>query len=257
MEFIRISSKSNAALKHISSLQTSGKYRKKSREFVIEGLRICEDAAQNGIEFSEVFISDSFNLKADKRSNEILKKAEKIYILSDELFLKIADTKTPQGIIAAVKYPEKSCSDVLSGRYAALIDLQDPSNIGAIARSAEALGIDGLIISGGCDPYSPKVLRASMGTILRIPVYLTDDILSFADRSELRLFACVPDKNAENICNVKFNNKDVIMIGNEGNGLDETLINAAFKKITIPMKGKAESLNAAAAAAISMWEMMR
>lgn len=257
MNLIKISSKSNPAVKHISMLQTSSKYRKKTREFVMEGLRICEDAAQNGIEISAVFLSDTAYGKSDKRTAEIIEKSEKIYILSDDIFLKIADTKTPQGIIASAKYPNKKNSDILTGRYAALIDLQDPSNIGAIARSAEALGIDGLIISGGCDPYSPKVLRASMGTILRLPVYLTDDIVSFALKSDLRLFACVPDKNAENICDTKFADKDVIMIGNEGNGLEEQIINSAYKKITIPMKGKAESLNAAAAAAISMWEMMR
>lgn len=128
-------------------------------------------------------------------------------------------------------------------------------------RTCEAFGFDGAILSSGCcDPYSPKVLRGAMGAVFRLPLYRTDDIVSLirtCKSNGMRPLASVPDSQAVSITSVRFFRGVIMCIGNEGNGLSNELITACGEKITIPMAGHAESLNAATAAAILMWEMSR
>jgi len=145
------------------------------------------------------------------------------------------------------------------GKYIALENLQDPGNLGAAARTAEALGLDGLLCGSGCDPYHPKALRASMGALLRLPVLRTDDLpgalRAAALQCALPCFAAVPDRDALCVHACDFSHGGIVVIGSEGHGLTKEAIDACEHKITIPMSGRAESLNAAAAATILMWEM--
>ena len=212
----------------------------------------------NNIKFDKLIVTkDAF-----KKHNDIIKDfvsiSDNCYFLREDLFKKISDTNSPQGIIAVANIPYKD-SDILNkGKYIALENLSDPSNLGAIARTAEALGIDGIIVSSDCcDPYSPKCLRSSMGTLLRLPIYITNNIIEFINKNKLRAFACVVEKEATDISTVNFNNGDVILIGNEANGLTSDARNNSYDCVTIRMQGKAESLNAGAAAAIAMWEMVK
>ena len=148
--------------------------------------------------------------------------------------------------------------DFKKGRFIGLENLQDPSNLGAIARSCEALGADGILISkGSCDPYSPKSLRASMGTLLRMPVFTLADFSKEIAGLGLKTYACVVDTDAQNFGDIKFSDGSVLIIGNEANGITDETKSVSDMKITIPMKGNAESLNAAVAASIAMWEMMK
>ncbi len=257
-EFIEITSKDNPLIKFVSNLQSSAKHRKEARMFVLEGLRICDDAYQNNIKFDKLIVTKSALNKHDKIIKNFSSISDSCYFLKEELFKKISDTNSPQGIIALAKIPENDSMISKSGRYIALENLSDPSNLGAIARTAEALGVDGIIISSdSCDPYSPKSLRSSMGTLLRLPLYITDNIINTVSENSLRSFACVVDPSAESISNIEFNDGDVLLIGNEANGLSEFTKLESQKCITIKMNGKAESLNAAAAAAIAMWEMVK
>ena len=256
--FIEITSKDNPLIKFVSQLQTSNKHRKEAKLFVLEGLRICDDAYQNNIRFDKLIVTKSAFEKHKEYIDKFVTVSENCYILKEDLFRKISDTNTPQGIIAVAKIPQICEKISIGGRYIALENLADPSNLGAIARTAEALGVDGIIMTlDGCDPYSPKSLRSSMGTLLRVPIYVVDDIIGFINHNNLRAFACVVDKGAESITTQAFENGDVLLIGNEANGLTDAVKYAAYKCITIRMKGKAESLNAAAAAAIAMWEMVK
>ena len=129
-------------------------------------------------------------------------------ISSISLFKKISDTKTPQGIIAVAKMPVTgSCGIDKNGKYIALENVSDPSNLGAISRTAEALGVNGIILSSdGCDPYSPKALRASMGTLLRVPVFVTESFAETLKSTGLKRYACVVDKTAESIKEQSFEN---------------------------------------------------
>jgi TrmH family RNA methyltransferase len=145
-----------------------------------------------------------------------------------------------------------------NGKYVALENINDPSNLGAVSRTAEALGVSGIILSAnGCDPYSPKSLRASMGTLLRMPLIVLPDFVNGIKNSGLKSYACVVDSNAKSITDVDFTEGSVVMIGNEANGLTMEAKEMATEQITIKMTGLAESLNAATAAAISIWEMMK
>ena len=254
-----ITSRENPLIKLVAALQGSSEKRKRHGLFVLEGLRICKDACDNGIRFDKLIISDT---AAKKYAEDI----EKIFLISDErykipdpLFNKISDTKTPQGIIAVAKIPVNNYGKIeKSGKYIALENVADPSNLGAVSRTAEALGVNGIILSSdGCDPYSPKALRASMGTLLRMPVFVTDNFNETLECTGLKRYACVVDKTAESIKTQNFKNGSVVMIGNEANGLTEKAKQSADVLITVPMTGRAESLNAAAAAAIAMWEMMK
>ncbi len=256
--FIEITSKDNPLIKLVSSLQTSAKQRKDKGIFVLEGLRICKDAMENSIKFDKLIVTKTALKKYTADIENFSKIAQASYIISESLFDKISDTDSPQGVIALAKTPDNSNEINSKGRYIVLENISDPSNLGAIARTAEALGVSGIILtSGSCNPYSPKSLRSSMGTLLRMPLYITDDINKLIKDNNLRSFACVVDPSAEKINNIAFKDGDVILIGNEANGLLDATKHCADKQITIHMKGKAESLNAAVAASISMWEMMK
>ncbi len=257
-DFLKICSKDNAAIKLAAALQTSAKQRKKHSKFILEGLRICKDAFENGIHFDMLFFSESALKKHSDYAALFAENCGNCYVLDNAVFKKISDTENPQGVCAIASYPEKNACVDKSGRYIALENLADPSNLGAISRTAEALGVSGIIITDlSVDPYSPKSLRASMGTLLRLPVIITDDIKSFAVNNSLRIISCVVDKEAKAITDVNFKNGDIVVIGNEANGITDRLKASSDVCVTIPMAGNAESLNAASAASIALWEMMR
>lgn len=258
LSFKEIKSKDNSLIKLTSELQKSAKKRGETGLFCLEGLRICNDAFDNGIKFDKLIISETAGSKLKIEIERLTSISNEGYILPDSLFKRISETESPQGIIALAVKPNYNSSFNSKGRYIALENIQDPSNLGAIARSCEALGADGLILSKGCcDPYAPKSLRASMGTLLRIPVIFTDDFINDINSLGLKSFACVVDKEASPISSAEFKDGCALLIGNEANGLTQNTIENSDFRITIPMKGKAESLNAAVAASISIWEMMK
>ncbi len=257
--FKAVTSRENSLIKLVSALQSSSKQRQQNGLFVLEGLRICKDALDNGIRFDKLIVS---NIALEKYKDDVLlfaNNADECYEIPEVLFSKISDTKTPQGIIAVCKIPELRVNEInKKGRYVALENVSDPSNLGAVARTAEALGVSGIILSSdGCDPYSPKALRASMGTLLRMPVFVLKDFSTSLKKTGLISYACVVDLGAEDIKSQSFSDGSVIIIGNEANGITDETKQIADKRITIPMLGNAESLNAAAAAAVAIWEMMK
>ncbi len=257
-KLIKLTSKDNSLIKLVCSLQTSRKARYEHNLFVLEGLRICDDACNCKIRFDKLIISETASKKYFEAIEKFAENSDECYLIPDSLFKKISDTTSPQGIIAVASMPKKDSEINKRGRYVALENLNDPSNLGAISRTAEALGVSGIILSAdACDPYSPKSLRASMGTLFRMPIIVLENFSKDLKNSGLETYACVVDKDVKSISEVKFGEGSVVMIGNEANGLSEEAKSMAFEKITIKMSGKAESLNAATAAAISIWEMMK
>lgn len=260
---MRITGRDNARIKEIHKLITSGRARKERGLFVVEGVRICTDAMGSGIEIATLVYSDSALLRYPEQVAQLREVCEQELSVPNDLFEKISDTKSPQGVLCVCKMPELRLpvgQIRVGGKYLALENLSDPANLGTIARTAEALGIDGLILSAGsCDPYSPKALRAGMGSLLRIPLTVTEDLIGLIEELKAKgipAYAAVPARDALAVTEVPLCDGGIVMIGNEGNGLSEEAKSAA-DKVTIPMAGRAESLNAAAAAAIMMWEMCR
>ncbi|MEG2081235.1 MAG: RNA methyltransferase, partial [Oscillospiraceae bacterium] len=212
-------------------------------------------------EIEETYITDNAYKKFMGKADEILDSSNRIYMITEDIAEKLSDTVNPQGIFCVVKIKAMKSEALIenSKKYVALQNVQDPSNLGAIARTAEALGIAGIIIEGGCDIYNPKALRASMGSLLRINLIETKNLQNTIDLAgqNMVIFVTVPDDSASKITEIDMSGGVIAIIGNEGNGISQELINAIPNRVTIPMRGNAESLNASAAAIITMWEMMR
>ena len=186
-------------------------------------------------------------------------RADRAVEISSEVADKLAETEHTQGIFCVCKMPEENPT-IEAGRFIALDGVQDPSNLGAIARSAEALGIAGLLAYNCCDVYNPKALRASMGSLLRLPVTVSHDLredLLLYKAEGFQVLGTVPVDTAAKITETHFTKSSICVIGNEGNGISQGVKQVCDDLVTIPMKGRAESLNASVAAAITMWEMMR
>lgn len=263
MEYI--TSVNNPKIKQVGKLLSSAKHRREEGLFVLEGLRLCMDLVRTGLQAEELFYTEEAYQKSPKELDELMAISSSIYPITNLVATKLTDTKNPQGVVCVVRSLDKQegrnkiDKTSADGKYILLENVQDPANLGAISRTAEALGITGLIVSGGCDVYSPKALRASMGALLRIPVLLTDDIpttLKQAETAGLKTYASTPSTDAVSIAKADFRGGVLCVIGNEANGVTDETLAGCQERITIPMAGRAESLNAGAAASILMWEMV-
>lgn len=256
-----ITSKDNELIKEAAKLIQSSKYRREKELFAAEGVRLCADGILSGAEAECFLYTENAARKYPEEFTLISSAAKRSFAVSESVYNKISDTANPQGffcIFAVLDKNHKSYKINIQGRYAALENIQDPSNLGTILRTAEALGVDGVILSGDCcDVYSPKVIRGSMGAVFRVPIIIeenfTDYIRKITD-SGIMTYASTPHE-AEDINNVDFSRGGVMLIGNEGNGLRAETIAACSKSVRINMRGRAESLNAAAAAAILMYKL--
>lgn len=256
-----ITSKDNPSVKLFKKLMTSKKERFQHRLFALEGSRLVFDALKSHAPVRKIFVTQSALVKY----GDYFKNFEglNIIVISDELGGKISDTGKTQGIFAQCAFIDKT--DKLSalkkgGRYAVLYQLQDPGNAGMIIRTADALGLDGVIFSESCDIYNPKVIRSTMGSVFRIPVYRdipVDCVFTAMDNAGINTYAAVVDRNADDIKTVDFRNGGCIVIGNEGNGLPEEIVIKCTQRVTIKMNGNIDSLNAAMATGIIMWELMK
>ena len=257
----KIESVQNEKIKNATKLAQSSKARNEQQLFFLEGLRLCGDVLNSSAEVDSVFFTVSCFEKNPEVIQKLCARASHAFEVSAAVFKKLTQTQTPQGVCCLVRFEARR--DVgtllLSGRYIALENIQDPANLGAICRTAEALGVTGAVLCHCCDVYNPKTLRASMGSILRLPLYPCDDLPSLLlnlQHQGMRTYATTPDASAAKITECSMSGGTILVIGNEGNGVSEQTL-AVCEALTIPMLGRAESLNASMAAAIAMWEMMK
>ncbi len=253
-----ITSENNARLKHITKLIKKSKSRYESGSYVVEGIRMFREIPQQliiGVYASESFAEKNRDLLSDVSCE----------IVADKVFSKLSDTVTPQGILCEVSMPEYTIEDVVSGGgqepFVILTDaLQDPGNLGTIIRCAEAAGASGIIMSKDTvDVYNPKTVRSTMGSLFRVPHIYKDDIAEVAAGLAEKGFTVAAAElgGSKMYDEPDYRGPVAIFIGNEGNGLKPESIAAANEKIIIPMCGKVESLNAAVAASICMYEVRR
>lgn len=261
MNYVDISSVENQAVKFAVKLKNSARERRDNGLFVAEGLRLCSDASKHGIAADTVFFTNRFENEHGKILGSICSGCGKNYRVTESVMKKLCDTVNPQGVLTLFEKPQWQKISVTNGLYVALQNIADPSNLGAVARSAEAFGAKGLLLSDGCcDPYSPKSLRAGMGALLRLPVFETSnfvDTLMQLRCGGMELYAAVVNRKADDIRSVKAASGSVLLIGNEANGLTDDVIDVCSHRVTIPMAGRAESLNASVAAAVLIWEMLK
>lgn len=255
----KITSKSNPLVKDTARLFASARFRREKQQFVLEGARLCGDALLSGAVIDCLLATPSFAEKWPDLFEQLCAGSRRAYWITPEIAEKIGDTVTPQGVFAVCAMRESEFSLDFAQKYIALDHIQDPANLGAMARTAEALGIAGLLVGGGCDLYNPKALRASMGSLLRLPVQVCADLPAFLQtlRGRIPLYAAVPESYARDITTCDFSSGAVCVIGNEGSGVSAEVKAVCDQSITVRMRGKAESLNASTAGAIVMWEMLR
>lgn len=261
MNYTEITSRNNDKIKYVRKLSESNRERRSAQLFVLEGARLCFDAVRSGYSIKELYVTTAALHKYSDKVEEMTECAKQTFLITDEVADKLSETTNSQGVFCVV---EMKCADEknidFKGKYIALENVQNPQNLGAVARTAEALGVSGVIVSDGCDIYNPKALRASMGSLMRIPVIESADLyetIETANENAMLTFVTVPDETASDITKMDFSGGCIAVIGNEGSGVSQEMKEAAQKSVTIKMKGEAESLNASAAAVITMWEMMR
>ncbi len=259
---LKLTSKDNVNIKNAVKLKNGAKFRRRSGLFIAEGLRICRDAVLSGAEIESTFVTEDALTKHRQIIEEICEKSSNSFIVTDEIFRLLSDTQSPQGVLCVIKTLDKVTEfDTIKngGKFLALENIQDPNNLGTVLRTAEAFGVDGVILTEDCcDIYNPKVVRGSMGAVFRLPFVTVDGIPSFlAENPGLESFAAVVDGSAEKLDKISFPQSCVAVIGNEGSGLRDSTVSACSHRLTIPMRGRAESLNASAAASIIIWEMIK
>ena len=261
MGTVEITSRENRIVKEYRRLCGDAKYRRESGLFAVEGARLCGDAVRSRLVIETALITArAFEQYADI-AEAVQSAANQTAEIPDALSNYLSDTDTPQGIFCICRIPAFTPALDVSGRYAALERIQDPGNLGTMIRTAEAFGIDGILLSDGCcDPYSPKVLRSSMGGVFRLPLFSAGALTDCLPKLHLegfRSYACVVDRDADAVQQTDFPAGSICVIGNEGSGLLAETVASCSKRITIPMAGRAESLNASMAAGIVFWEMVR
>lgn len=260
MNTLLITSKTNPKIKELKELTNKASARRSAGVFVCDGARLCKDAEKSGIRIASVFVTEKCREKYFDDIQPVLASAENVYFVSEEVMRFVSDTVSPQGIICTASMQTGGFKPQKRKRYIALDCVQNPDNLGAVIRTAEALGIDGVIISGGCDIYNPKALRASMGSVFRMPVTVADSLTAVIEeykKTGIRTFASVVSGAAKDITEAEFSKGALTVIGNEGNGVSPEVQAVCDEKITIVMRGRAESLNAAQASSIIMWEMTK
>lgn len=267
---MEITSTNNDRIKFIKKLLKSSKERNEAGIYIVEGIRMFKEIPEDSID--AIYVSNSFY---EKNKDIVDKFNLEPFVVSDNIFNSISDTGTPQGVLALVKMNQYTLDDLL-GKYSnkniSSLDkcddepfiiiaerLQDPGNAGTIIRTAEGAGATGIILSkDSVDIYNPKVVRSTMGSIFRVPVYVSQDLAAdigiLKDKGVIIYGAHL---KGENFFDKDYSKPCGFLIGNEGNGLSDEISATADELIKIPMKGKVESLNAATSVAVIGYEVLK
>ena len=257
-----ITSSGNSRVKQVVQWQTKGKERRRDGIFLAEGFKMYQEAPEDRVR--EVYVSEEALAKiAEYPDMEAKLKRTGYEAVSAEVFRKMSDTQTPQGILCVVKRPEYSLEQLLAVPRPLLMvldGLQDPGNLGTIVRTGEGAGITGILMSAGTvDIYHPKTIRATIGSIYRVPFVCVEHLGEVMDRlRERNIHTYAAHLEGKRYYDsFSFREGTAFLIGNEGAGLGRELAEKADDYLKIPMEGQVESLNAAVAASLLMYEAHR
>lgn len=251
-----ITSRENPFIKEAAALVRDKKARKDSGLFVAEGARACFEAVKSNAAVLRVFVTEEAARRYSKYVAPLISGAAEVFYISDGVAEKIGETKSPQGVFAVCRAAQNPPDFEQDGVFVLLSELQDPGNIGTILRTCEAMNVRGVLLCSCADVYSPKVLRSTMGCLFRLPFLVlssTEYGIEMLREHGVKTFAAALSTKAALLPDVRFAEKSCIVIGNEGNGLSEKTVADCDETVMIPMPGRAESLNAASAAAILIY----
>ena len=249
----RITSRTNPLMTHMRKLSSSAAYRREQGEFVCDSPKLLHEALQWHAELLAVVTTDGASLP-------VLPQGVRVVEVPEDVMASASPMKTPQGVLFTCRLPETVLPQKLEGKcYMVLDGVQDPGNVGTIWRTADAFGCDGLVLLPGCaDPYSPKTVRASMGAVFRSSVWTADpaEMKAALEKSGIPLYGAALRDDTLDARAVDYS-RAALAIGSEGRGLSEEMLQLCSKTIRIPMEEKCESLNAAIAATVLLWEAYR
>jgi len=262
-----ITSANNQQLKSVSALLKKSKERREKKSFVVEGPRMVVEAPAESLK--AVYVAESYESNPENQMvlTELRSKCESVgavfETVADSVFKSVSDTQTPQGIMAVVGMPEYTLDQLLDGEKTQLLileSIQDPGNLGTMVRTGEGAGITGVIMNKTTvDLFNPKTIRSTMGSIYRVPFYVTEDLsetMQLLKKKGVSLYAAHL-KGEHYYTDEDYTKSCGFLIGNEGNGLSDEIANQADTYIKIPMEGQVESLNAAISATLLMYEANR
>lgn len=248
----RITSRQNPLVGYIRKLNSFKAYRRECGEFTGEGPKLLEEAVKSDAVITTVVTVPGMDVACPAGVRRVEVPAD--------LLQSMCDTKTPQGVLFVCKLPDTTPpAHLLGSRYLVLDGLQDPGNVGTIWRTADALGADGLLLVNGCaDPFSPKTMRSTIGACFRLPVYelTVEELPELLKASDLPLYATALREDTVDIKTADLS-RSAVVIGSEGRGISRQMLELSEKTLKIPMRERCESLNAASAATIVLWEMNR
>ena len=242
-----ITSKANSVVKNAKKLHQK-KYRKSS--YLIEGWHLFEEAVQAGVTIAKIFALESYR--------DPLARFPQTVWVSEDILLDLADSQTPQGIVAVVQKEEVGQVDFSQGKFLFLEDVQDPGNVGTIIRTADAAGFTGVIVSDkSADIYSLKTLRSMQGSHFHLPIYRMSSqrLLEEAKEVAIPVLATTLSKDSVDYRELPPIENFVLVMGNEGQGISPLMAENADQLVHISMKGQAESLNVAVAAGILIFHL--
>ncbi len=256
-----ITSLSNPRVKQVVQWQSKAKERKKDGIFLVEGIKMYEEAPESAIKETYILEETLERVKGTSVADKLAKTGYEV--VSKDVFLKMSDTQTPQGILCVVKRPQFDLEKLLQTEnplFVVLEDLQDPGNLGTIVRTGEGAGVTAVFMSKNTvDIYNPKTIRATMGSIYRVPhIYIEDigELLEKLHKAAVKTYAAHL-KGENYYSSFSFREGTAFLIGNEGSGLKKDTADKADFYLKIPMEGQVESLNAGIATALLMYETHR
>lgn len=264
-----ITSRQNPYVSYVCKLSEK-KHRENEKKFRFDGVKLLGEAVRCGVELESVLLTR----EAFEKVSDVLGRMNRkisVKLLSDSVFSKISEEKSPEGVICVAKHIDKihkiikikdegkAVSDELKDKSVFILEsVRDPGNMGTIIRTAAAFGVDFLLISDDCaDIYNSKTIRAAMGTLFHQNIMRVDNIcaaIKMLSKQGRDVYAATLGREAVLLGNVALDRRDCIAVGNEGHGLSEEAIAACGKKILIPMMPDTESLNAAIASSVCLWE---
>ena len=248
-----ITSRQNPLMTHLRKLASSRSYRKKSGEYLCDGTKLLAEALKWGAEVKTAVFSEGVDIPP-------LPDGVRAVRVSEELMRSVSPMETPQGALFTVALPEVQLPETLSGKHYLVLDgVQDPGNVGTILRTADAFDCDGVFLVNACaDLYNPKTARATMGAIFRREAYSVteEELFALLRKSGVPLYGTALRDDTVPLAEADLA-RAAVAIGSEGRGLSQQVLDECAKTLKIPMNPRCESLNAAIAATVVLWEMYR
>ena len=252
-----ITSKENEIIKHIKKLSEK-KYRDEKRQYIIEGIKMLEEAIQENAQIEEIVLCEESVKEIPKELISKIEKYKCIYV-AEKIYKTLTQVVNPQEIIAIIKKKEKTEVKYDEDIIVVLDDIQDPGNLGTILRTVDSIGLKQIIVSKGtADVYNPKVVRSTMGAIFRVNVIEVEDVKKVVKEMKQNQYKLVVTslQTKNEIYDIDYNKK-IIVMGNEANGVSQEIQDMADEKVKIPMLGKTESLNVSIATGVVLYEYVR